>query len=213
MGATFTDNVHSYEAMKLRLLNAGHQIIATPAELLSVETIAGAMAHPLISALFHKIAREEIVPHVAAVPGMAPQEYVDLIAARFANPEIRDTTRRVAFDGAARHAGFLHPIIRDALAGDAPIEGLALIEALWARMCCGSREDATPIAPNDPAWHTLTTAANAARQTPQTWIAQTQCYGSLGQNKTFAKAFHKYLKMIHTKGTENTIKTYLNEEV
>lgn len=35
VGVTFTDNVHNFEAMKLRLLNAGHQLIAAPAELLS----------------------------------------------------------------------------------------------------------------------------------------------------------------------------------
>jgi len=69
VGATFTDEVHVFEAMKLRLLNAGHQILATPGELFSVDTIAGTMAHPLIRQLFHKIETVEIVPHVAAVPG------------------------------------------------------------------------------------------------------------------------------------------------
>ncbi|MDG1069647.1 MAG: mannitol dehydrogenase family protein, partial [Sulfitobacter sp.] len=54
-GATFTNDVHSFEVMKLRLLNADHQIIATPGELLSVDTIAGTMAHPLIAKLFRKI--------------------------------------------------------------------------------------------------------------------------------------------------------------
>ena len=53
-GAIFTDLVHDYEAMKIRILNAGHQVIANPGELLSVETISGCMEHPLIGALFHK---------------------------------------------------------------------------------------------------------------------------------------------------------------
>jgi len=99
VGATFTDQVHTYEAMKLRILNAGHQIIATPGELLSIDTIDAIMAHPLIGPFFRRIEVEEIVPHVAAVPGMTPMGYVDLIESRFSNPEIRDTTRRVAFDG------------------------------------------------------------------------------------------------------------------
>ena len=30
VGATFSDRVHDYEAMKIRILNAGHQIVATP---------------------------------------------------------------------------------------------------------------------------------------------------------------------------------------
>jgi mannitol 2-dehydrogenase len=209
VGATFTDDVHTFEAMKLRLLNAGHQIIATPGELLSVETISGTMADPLIKGLLHKIATREIVPHVEAVPGMTPLAYVDLIEGRFANPEIRDTTRRVAFDGSSRHAGFLHPILRDALAAGTPIDGLALVEALWARMCAGTREDGTKIDPNDPHWDTLTAQARIAKNTPISWIQQEQFYGNLSQNKLFAQTFENALNHIWTNGTTATIQLYL----
>ena len=210
VGATFTDDVHAFEAMKLRLLNAGHQIIATPGELLSVDTIAGTMAHPLIKGLFRKIETQEIVPHVTAVPGMTPLDYVDLIERRFANPEIRDTTRRVAFDGSSRHPGFLHPIIRDALAADTPVDGLALVEALWARMCAGVREDGSVIEANDPFWDTLQAAATAAKDDPQTWLAQDKFYGELGQNQRFAKSFDRWLRLVWTKGTEVSLRTYLD---
>jgi len=211
VGATFTDDVHSFEAMKLRLLNAGHQIIATAGELLSVDTIAGTMAHPLIHDLFRKIETTEIVPHVDAVPGLAPLDYVDLITGRFANPEIRDTTRRVAFDGSSRHTGFLHPIIRDALAADAPLDGLSLVEALWARMCAGTREDGGGIAANDPFWETLNSHAIAARDNPGTWIAQEQFYGELGQNARFADSFTRWLGIVWRDGTETAIRTYLKD--
>lgn len=210
VGATFTDDVHAFEAMKLRLLNAGHQIIATPGELLSVETIAGTMAHPLISALFRKVETEEIVPHVAAVPGMTPLAYVDLIDRRFANAEIRDTVRRVAFDGSSRHAGFLHPIIRDALRTETPIDGLALVEALWSRMCAGTREDGSIIAPNDPFWETLSAQANASKDDPSVWLAQEQFYGDLGQNQRFSESFGKWLRLIWDHGTETALKRYLD---
>lgn len=209
VGATFTDNVHAFEAMKLRMLNAGHQIIATPGELLSVNTIAGTMAHPLIRDLFRKIEISEIAPHVDAVPGMTPQDYVDLITSRFANPEIRDTTRRVAFDGSSRHAGFLHPIIRDALAANAPMDGLALIEALWARMCTGTREDGSEIVPNDPFWETLAAPAKAAKTNPMAWIEQDQFYGDLGQNARFAESFTHWLRIVWRDGTEAAIQSYL----
>lgn len=209
VGATFTDNVHDFEAQKLRLLNAGHQIIATAGELLSVETIAGTMAHPLIAGLFRQIEIQEIVPHVDAVPGMTPEAYVDLVERRFSNAEIFDTTRRVAFDGSSRHAGFLHPIIRDALAAGTPIEGLALVEALWARMCAGTREDGSIIAPNDPFWDMLGVAAKAAKSDPQVWLAQTQFYGDLGQNPRFAESFARWLRMIWDNGTEAALQNYL----
>jgi mannitol 2-dehydrogenase len=44
VGATFTDDVHDYETMKIRILNAGHQVLANAGELLSLATIADCMA-------------------------------------------------------------------------------------------------------------------------------------------------------------------------
>ncbi|HCP81723.1 MAG TPA: mannitol dehydrogenase [Octadecabacter sp.] len=209
VGVTFTDDVHAFEAMKLRQLNAGHQIIATPGELLSVPTIAGTMANPLIKGLFRKIEIEEIAPHVFTVPDMTALEYVDLIDDRFSNPEIHDTTRRVAFDGSSRHAGFLHPILRDVLAAGTPIDGLALVEALWARMCEGTREDGSAIEPNDPLWDALNATALRAKADPQFWIDQEQTYGDLGANSRFAASFAKWHGLIQSDGTEAALKSYL----
>lgn len=87
VGATFSDDVHSFETMKIRILNAGHQVIANVGELLGLETIAGCMAHPLVNAMFRKVQNEEIAPTVAPVPGRTPAEYVDLIADRFGKSE------------------------------------------------------------------------------------------------------------------------------
>ena len=50
VGATITDQVHAYEAMKIRILNGGHQVVSNPGEILSVPTISDCMDHPLIGA-------------------------------------------------------------------------------------------------------------------------------------------------------------------
>ena len=115
VGAKFSSEVHSYETMKIRILNGGHQIVANAGEILSIGSIASCMAHPLIGAFFHKVASKEIAPLVCAVPDRTPQDYLELIARRFSNPEIVDTVRRVAFDGSSRHTGFLLPTLRQAL--------------------------------------------------------------------------------------------------
>lgn len=209
VGATFTDDVHTYEAMKLRILNAGHQVISSPGEILSVDTIAGCMQHPLIGGLFLKVARDEIAPHVKPVPDMTPEAYVDLIHTRFANPEIHDTTRRVAFDGSARHTGFVLPIVRDALAAGARVKGLALVEALWARMCAGTREDGSTIEPNDPFWSDLTATAERARSRPRAWLEQERIYGDLAERPEFAEVFERWLAKIWADGTKTTIAAYI----
>ena len=208
-GAVFSPDVHAYETMKIRILNGGHQVISNPGEVLSVETIAGCMAHELIGAAFRKIAHQEIAPHVHAVPGMTPDAYVDLIDRRFSNPEIHDTTRRVAFDGSSRHTGFVLPVLRDALAADAPMEGLALAEAAWARMCEGTREDGSAIEPNDPLWDSLTAAAQAARERPAAWLEQRHLYGDLAGNQRFSEAFGRWLGVIRNEGMEAALARYL----
>ena len=209
VGATITDQVHKYEAMKIRILNGGHQVISNAGEILSVATISGCMEHPLIGPLFRKVAIEEIVPHVHAVPGMTPEAYVDLIDLRFSNPRIVDTTRRVAFDGSSRHTGFILPVVRDALAANAPIAGLALTEALWARMCEGTREDGSLIEPNDPIWDKLTAAAKAAKEDPQAWLEQRALYGDLADNSRFAEAFGRWLTLIWSEGLDSALSQYI----
>ena len=211
VGATFTSDVHGYEMMKIRILNAGHQVLANAGELLSVTTIADCMTHPRIAAMFRKVQLEEILPHVDPVPGTTPAEYLALIERRFANPAIRDTTRRVAYDGSSRHTGFLLPVLRDALAAGGTVEGLALVEALWARMCDGHREDGSRIEHNDPYWEDLTTVAQAARQRPRAWLAQEWLYGNLVAAPAFADAFERWLTKIWRDGTEAALIAYAGD--
>ncbi|WP_245824531.1 mannitol dehydrogenase family protein [Pseudoruegeria aquimaris] len=209
VGATFTEDVHAYEKMKIRQLNGGHQVLANVGEILGLQTIADCMAHTAVQPFFLKVEREEIAPHVAPVPGMTPDAYIDLIARRFANPRIVDTTRRVAFDGASRHPGFILPTVQDALASGAPVEGLALVEAFWARMCEGTREDGSRIAANDPHWDELTACAQAARERPMAWLEMRHFYGDLGSRPRFAEAFCRWLDLIWKEGAEAAIAIYL----
>jgi mannitol 2-dehydrogenase len=210
VGVTFTTDVHAFEAMKIRILNGGHQVLANAGEILSLETIAGCMADPLLASFFRKVEESEILPQVAPVPGMTPQAYLALIERRFANPAIVDTTRRVAFDGSSRHTGFLLPGLRERLAAGASIEGLAMVEALWARMCEGTRETGEAIEPNDPHWSALQQAALAARTDPAAWLAQEQIYGDLAKSRPFADAFCRALGQIHRDGTRAALAAWLD---
>ncbi len=209
VGATFTADVHDFEAMKIRILNGGHQVVSVPAEVLGVKTIADCMEHDLIRPLFLKVACGEIAPLVKSVSGMTPEDYVGLVESRFSNPKIVDTTRRVAFDGSSRHPGFIIPSIREGLAKGTPIEGLALLEAAWARMCEGTREDGTKIEPNDPFWDELTMTAVAARENPSAWLEMSQIYGDLANEPRFAESFAHWLTLIWDEGLEAALKVYL----
>ena len=208
VGATITDNVHAYESMKIRILNAGHQVLANTGEILGIETIADCMTDSLIPAFFHRVQTREFLPYVAAVEEIAPEDYLALIERRFANPKIRDTTRRVAFDGSSRHPGFVLPILRNALASGGEVDGLALVEALWARMCAGIREDRTVIEPNDPFWDQLSATAGHAKSNPVVWLEMREIYGDLADYPQFADAFSCWLKLIWSDGVRAALKVY-----
>lgn len=209
VSATFSDRVHDFEVMKLRMLNAGHQLLANAGEVLGLETIAACMNDPDIGAFFAKVQREEIAPRVKPVPGMTPEGYAELIGLRFANPAIVDTVRRVAFDGTSRHPGFLHPTIRERLADGQPVEGLALAEAIWARMCAGAREDGSAIAPNDPEWDARTAAAQEAKTRPAAWLEQAGLYGPLAAEPGFAEPFGRWLARLDAEGCRAALRAYV----
>ncbi|MGI9370592.1 MAG: mannitol dehydrogenase family protein, partial [Ruegeria sp.] len=209
VGAVLTDSVHAYETMKIRVLNAGHQVLANAGELLSIGTIAECMRDPTLSAFFRRVQENEILPYVSAAPNTEPADYLNLIEARFSNPLIKDTTRRVAFDGSSRHTGFVLPILRDAAAANGQIDGLCLVEALWARMCAGTREDGSPIDANDPKWAALTQAASMARQSPDMWLNQKEIYGELANDDRIKDRFSHWLKIVWDNGSRAAIDQYL----
>ncbi len=211
VGVTMTADVHSYEAMKLRILNGGHQILANVGEVLHVPTIAECMQDKDISAFFRKVQVDDIVEHVKPVPGLSPLGYLDLIERRFANQAIHDTTRRVAFDGSSRHPGFLLPTLRDAIEAGSSLGGLALAEAFWCRMCAGTREDGTEIEANDPIWGQLQSRALAAKENPRVWIENRKLYGDAATVARFSDAFSNWLTRIWSDGSRRALRTYLGD--
>ncbi len=208
VGVTFTAKVHDYENMKIRMLNAGHQVLANCGEVMAVKTIDECMAHPLIFEYFRKVLQQEIVPHVQPVPDISLNDYFELLVRRFSNSAVSDTTRRVAFDGCAKHSEFILPIIRDGLKSNVPVEGLALAEALWARMCEGTREDGSRIEQLDVNWDALLGAAQAARHRPRAWLEQCGIYQDLTETSTFVESFEGWLGTIFSTGCKAALERY-----
>ena len=208
-GVMFSSRVHDYESMKLRILNAGHQVVANAGEVMAIHAVADCMNQRAIREMFYKLQREDIIPLVIPVPDISPQDYLELIARRFSNSAMCDTTRRVSFDGASRHSKFVLPIVREALQSNSSIKGLALTEAIWARMCEGTREDGSEIEPNDPRWNELQHCAKAARTRPRAWLEQSWIYDDLAEVAEFVKSFEFWLNHIWSKGCKSTLHEYL----
>jgi mannitol 2-dehydrogenase len=208
-GVTLVPDVAPWETMKIRILNGGHAVIAYAAGLLGIRYVHEAMAHPLIRAFLDKVEREEIIPHVPPVPGTDLAAYSAEVAARFANPSVGDTVRRLCLDGSNRQPKFIVPSIVDALRAGAPIAGLALASALWCRYCLGRTEAGEEIAPNDPDWERLTETAKAARTDPLAWLAMRDIYGGSADAAALKSAFSAALRDIDRHGVSATLRAYV----
>jgi len=210
VGVTFTAHVHAYEAMKIRILNGGHAIIAYPAGLMGIDLVHEAMAHPLIAGFLDKVERDEIIPYVPPVPGTDLAAYFETIRDRFANPEIADTIRRLCLDGSNRQPKFILPSLRDNLAAGRVPTGLIMLSALWCRYCAGTSDSGAVIAPNDPNWERLTAVARAARAEPARWLAMEDIYAATGCDPAVIQAFTRALNALWEQGTAAVLAEYLN---
>ncbi len=209
VGVTFTDAVHAFETMKIRILNGGHAIIAYPGGLKGIHFVHEAMADPLIPAFLDAIETREILPIVPPVPGQDLGDYKALILQRFSNPEVADTERRLCLDGSNRQPKFIVPSIRDVLGAGGKAEGLTLLSAMWCRYCFGTTEAGDVVEPNDPNWDMLQARAAEARTTPAAWIGMEAVYGDLVKDAGFVTRFGKALDFIWAHGVDEAMRRYI----
>ncbi len=212
VGVTLTDDVAPYELMKLRMLNGGHAAIAYPAALLGIHTVDKAMAHSLIGGFLEKLVRDEVIPVVPPIEGADRGSYLDLIRRRFANPEIKDTIPRLCQDGSNRQPKFILPSTHDRLAAGQPIQGLALVSALWCRYCYGETEDGAQIDIDDVQAGRLKEAAYQARTSPSEFLKLRDVFGDISDSPDFTSAFETTLAGLWRDGVAKTLASYLNSK-
>ncbi|MBP1804445.1 mannitol dehydrogenase family protein [Rubellimicrobium aerolatum] len=209
VGAEFVANVAQYELMKLRILNGGHAAIAYPGALLGHHFVHDAMADPRISGWLDALTRREIQPTLSPIEGVSYDAYRELIASRFANPEVGDTIPRLCLDGSNRQPKFILPTAKAALAEGGAFEGLALEVALWCRYCAGTDEAGRDIPPNDDNWEDLRARALKAKDDPDAFLSNALVFGDLGADPRFAEAFGAQLRSLWTNGVEASLAAYV----
>ena len=100
-GAIFTDQVHRYELVKLRLLNATNSLLAYLGALTGMRYQAEAAIHPAILPVAWRLG-DEMQPTIDLPDGLDPLAYREEMFARFANVELRHTCQQVGSDGSAK---------------------------------------------------------------------------------------------------------------
>ena len=149
VGAEFVTDVAPYEHMKLRLLNGAHSALAYLGCLAGCQTIPEMVADPVFPAYLTEL-WGEIIPVVPPPPGVDLHAYTRALLARFANSAIRHRTAQIAMDGSQKLPQRLLATVRERLAQNAPIAGLALAVAAWVRYLGGIDESGRAIEVRDP---------------------------------------------------------------
>jgi len=88
-------DVHPYEMMKIRLLNASHQALCYIGMLLGYSYADETMADADIRALVERMMNDEVTPLLPPVPGIDLAQYKRTLIERFANPTLRDQLARI----------------------------------------------------------------------------------------------------------------------
>lgn len=149
-GVELRSDVHAYEAMKGRLLNAAHMLLAYPAILLGYRLVAEAMADPLLHQLLNRFMESDVIPHLDGPQGVSLYRYKDKVLERFANPAVADQLLRVAHDGAAKIPVF-HAQTMDRLLGTGGnLERMAFLLACYASYLGGNDEQGQPFEVKEP---------------------------------------------------------------
>ncbi|TAM64105.1 mannitol dehydrogenase family protein [Mycobacterium sp.] len=206
-GVRLVDNVAPYEAMKLRLLNAGHQGLCYFGYLAGYRLVHEAAQDPVIAEFLARYLDSEAMPTLARIPGLA--EFRNELLPRFANAYVRDTIARLCADSSDRIPKWLLPVVHDNLASGGPVRLSAAIVASWARYAEGVDERGRPIEVTDRLADTLVPIARSQRDNPEAFLANRAVFGDLLDAPRFREAYLWALDCLHRRGAHATLRALI----
>lgn len=214
VGAILTDDVHPFETMKLRCLNGAHSTLAYLSVVAGIETIADAMADPLLPKVIRHLWDDDIIATVPPVPGTDVTAYTHDLEARFRNPEIRHLTIQISSDGSQKLGPrLLGPAAERIAAGKAP-RVVPLTVAAWMAFLRQRDETGRTWTVADPMAARLTAIAAEHADDPQALVdalfAITEIFpAAVAGNAAFRKATTQHLRSLLTRGVSATLSAFL----
>jgi len=161
VGVQFTQDVHPFELMKLRMLNGSHSTIAYLGYLAGYEFVSEVVADPVFRTLVHRLMTDEVMETLPEGLGDLPA-YRNSLLERFANPALRHRTWQIAMDGSQKLPQRLLGTIRERIAAGKPVTLATLGVSAWMRYVTGIDEKGGPIDVRDPLAARLRAIADAA---------------------------------------------------
>lgn len=205
-GVQVVADVAPYELIKLRLLNAAHQVLGYLGRLAGHDYVHQAAADPALASMLRRYLLLEGLPSVEAVPGIDLHDYIDTVLARFANPAIADTLARICAYTSDRIPKFLLPVIEHQLVTGGPIDVSVLTLASWARYLGGVDDQGRSHQIEDALAERLVAAA--ADPDPLAFLGLTEVFGELGAEPRVQQGFVTALASLRERGALATARDY-----
>ncbi len=148
-GVIFTEDVPAFEAMKLRMLNGAHSMLAYAGFHAGLPFVRDVMADAPLAALVrrHLGAAAATLP---PLPDIDLDAYAAALAVRFENPGIAHETFQIAMDGSEKMPQRIFAAVADARTRGVDIRPFAFATAAWARHISMATHDCAPYALRDP---------------------------------------------------------------
>ena len=144
-GVIFTEDVAPYEAMKLRMLNGSHSMLAYAGFHAGLPLVRDVMADPALAKLVRRH-MSAAAASLSVMPGIDLDAYAGALILRFENPAIAHQTFQIAMDGSVK----MPQRIFSAVATAPDLRPFAFATAAWLRHVSGSTHDCAPYALRDP---------------------------------------------------------------
>lgn len=209
VGVQFTADVEPYEFMKLRMLNAGHQLIGHLGRHLGLTHTHEALRHPALRAVLDRFLSREAIPTVPRPDGVDLTAYRDSLLERFGNPEVRDSLARLCAYASDRIPKFLLGTVRDNAACGGDLDCAALVLAAWALGSRAADERGRPIEVTDPQADALRAASLRERVEPGAFLGH-PVFGDLGRDERVRAAYLTALARLQEQGTEAALRAALD---
>ena len=210
VGVQIVDDVEPYELMKLRLLNASHQVMSYLGYLAGHRYVHEVCTDPLFTGFILGFMEQEATPTLQPVPGIDLDAYRHELLRRFSNPAIRDTLARQMVDASERIPKFVLPVVREQLELGGPVDHAAMVLAAWAQFLESADEQGRPIEITDRRLGELRAAIRAENEDPDAFLSLTEVFGDLGKNSRFAAAYRQARESLKHSGARTAVRELID---
>ena len=203
-GAILASDVAPYEAMKLRMLNGAHSMLAYVGFLCGCKYVRDVMADPSLARLvtrYLKAAAATLEP----LDGVDFDQYARDLENRFRNRHLGHETYQIAMDGSEKMPQRVFAAAQVALRRAHSLEPFAFATAAWVRYCFGHTDDGVSYDLRDPREADLK-AAGYRKNAAAVLGLPGLCPGDLRTNADWRSLVERFVAQMKSVGVAAAVK-------